>query len=418
MKMKNFTFYFVVFSLIIFNQTNLAQKQIVINELSHGPHWDWEWIEYLITEDNTDIRGVYLDDDDLPPGPIGSTIMVQLKKDLPIFENVNKGSLIVIYKSTDSTVINGQDPKLYEAGAPDTDFSDGVIIIPHTNTEFLEPASWWPQFRADGENVGIFDSLGIGIFGISYGDHLPTGHFNNGWGMANLLAIPFHGVGFYTGTLASTAFDSTLWFMGISTIGTPGALNWGQGTIPVELVSFSAGYINDGITLQWTTATELNNYGFDIERSNNMIDWQKVGFVKGSGNSTELITYKFIDSDTEFKSAYYYRLKQIDFDGSFVFSNIVEINPLLVESFILEQNYPNPFNPATTIKFSLPNIEFVSLNIYSALGEKLETLHEGILDAGIYTFNFNAENLPSGMYIYKLNVASSNVQIKKMMLIK
>lgn len=415
--MKFYTTKLLLAIFLVLTQFILAQKQIIINELSQGPDYDWEWIEYLVTGNNTDIRGVYLDDDDSVHGTIGSAELVQLKKDLPAFQNVDKGSIIVIYKSTDSTIFHTQDPKLFEAGAPDTDFSDGVIIIPHTNTEFLEPGSWWPQFRAAGDNIGIFDSLGTGIFGISYGDKIPKGDFSNGWGMVNLLAIPYHGVGFYTGTVASTADDSSLWVAGWSTLGTPGATNLGQGTVPVELISFSVGYLNSEILLQWETATELNNYGFNIERSKNMIDWEKVGFINGNGSSTEYKKYQFADSDVNFGTTYYYRLKQIDFNGSFVFSKIVEINPSLVNSFVLEQNYPNPFNPETTIKFSLPDKANVSLKIFNSLGEEVKTLYEGFLEAGIHSFNFYADGLTSGVYVYVLK-NNTNIQIKKMVLLK
>ena len=406
-----------VIGLILFSNLIFAQDQIIINELSQGPNDDWEWIEYVILEDSTDIRGVYLDDNDILHGTLGSAKLVQLKKDLPAFANVNKGSLIVIYKSPDSTYANGQDPKLFEAGAPDTDFSDGVIIIPHTNTEFLEEGSWWPAFRSEGENLGIFDSLGTGLFGISYGNEDPEGDFSNGWGIVNLLDIPFHGVGFYTGTLASTAFDSTLWGIGWSTLGTPGSLNFGQGNVPVELVSFNALLRNDKIILKWETATEINNFGFEIERTNDQTIWEKIGFVPGTGNSTENILYEFIDTKFELNSTNYYRLKQVDFNGSFELSEVVEINPVLANNFSLEQNYPNPFNPETKIIFTLPEAGFVSLKIYTSLGEELKTLHEGLLEKGIYTFNFNAENLPSGLYIYKL-ASRTNVLVKKMMLMK
>jgi Secretion system C-terminal sorting domain len=415
--MKNFIVQFTIFIFFFFIQLSFAQKQIIINELSQGPNDDWEWIEYIVLENGTDIRGVYLDDNDVLHGTLGSAKLVQLKTDLPAFENVSKGSIIVIYKSPDSTWFNGQDPKLFEAGAPDTDFSDGIIIIPHTNTEFLEAGSWWPNFRSDGENLGIFDDTGVGIFGMSYGNESPEGDFTNGWGMVDLVDIPYTGVGFYYGTTVYTASDSTYWLMGVSTLGTPGTTNLGQGDVPVELVSFSAIYRNTEILLSWETATENNNYGFEIEKSFDQVSWDKIGFVKGNGNSTENISYLFTDTDIDFSSTYFYRLKQIDFNGTFVYSNVVEINPVLVESFKLEQNYPNPFNPSTTIRFSLPNKSFVSLKVYTSLGEELETLHDGILEAGIYSFSFNADNLPSGIYIYKL-AGENNTQVRKMMLLK
>ena len=256
-----------------------AQKQIIINELSQGPEadYDWEWIEYLVLKDSTDIRGVYLDDKDTTLGVLGSAKLLQLKKDLPEFHSVKKGSIIVIYKSTDSTWMNGQDPKLFEAGAPDTDFSDGVIIIPHTDTTFLEKGGWWPDFSTSGENLGIFDSLGVGIFGISYGWRVvPVASFNNGWGMVRLMEIPYTNVAFYYKTTAAEASDSSNWLIGISAIGTPGALNLLQGDVPVELMSFSIAYLDNCFQLNWETATETNNFGFEVERSVDIVKWEKI----------------------------------------------------------------------------------------------------------------------------------------------
>jgi len=402
---------------LVSTQFVLAQKQIIINEISQGPLNDWEWIEYLVLENGTDIRGVYLDDDDTVHGTIGSAKLVQLKKDLPEFENVQKGSIIVLYKSPDSTWEHQQDPLLFEAGAPDTDFSDGVIIIPHTNTEFLEPGSWWPQFRSEGDNLGIFDSTGLGIHGVSYGDVLPKGDFSNGWGMTNLPDIPYTTVGFYTGTEAATVFDSTLWLIGVAAIGTPGTLNPGQSSVPVELVSFTAFYRDNNIVLNWRTATEKNNFGFEIERSVDQAHWNKIGFINGNGTTTEINNYEYVDKKTDQGSSYYYRLKQIDFNGAFTFSKVLEINSTIVSSFQLEQNYPNPFNPSTTINFSLPDPSNVSLKIFNTLGEEVKTLYDGFLEAGVHSFNFNATGLTSGVYVYVLR-DNENRLMRKMMLLK
>lgn len=417
MKMKNFKPYLLILTFIILAQINFAQKQIIINEISQGPHDDWEWIEYVVLEDGTDIRGVYLDDNDTLHGTLGSAKLVQLKTDLPAFENVSKGAIIVIYKSTDSTWFNGQDPKLYEAGAPDTDFSDSVIIIPHTDTTFLESGSWWPNFRSEGENLGIFDDSGVGIFGISYGDESPEGGFGNGWGMVNLVDVPYGGVGFYYGTLASTASDSTFWLLGTSTLGTPGTTNFGQGNIPVELVSFGAFIKNSEIVLNWLTATEVNNRGFEIERMADKIRWDKIGFVPGNGTTTETNQYEFIDSEIEMKSSYYYRLKQVDYNGTFTYSEIIEIKTDILNSFNLKQNYPNPFNPNTKIGFQIANSGFVSLKVYDIIGSKVATLVDENKPAGVYKIDFDAGDLPGGVYFYQLK-AGDFIETKKMLLLK
>ena len=130
--------------------------------------------------------------------------------------------------------------------------------------------------------------------------------------------------------------------------------------IPVELTSFTANVINKTVRLNWITATELNNSGFEIERMSILTSqvsnsWEKIGFVTGNGTSTEVSTYSFVDNHPA-QGKNYYRLKQIDFDGSFEYSNIIEVDFILPIEFSLEQNYPNPFNPITTIKYSIPSV--------------------------------------------------------------
>lgn len=406
--------------MFIFFSLNLlfAQKQIIINELSQGPHDDWEWIELVVLKDSTDIRGVYLDDNDLDHGTFGSAKLVQLKKDLPEFASVKRGSIIVIYKSTDSTWENGQDPKLFEAGAPDTDFADSVIIIPHTDTTYLEKGSWWPKFASTSQNVGLFDSNGTGIFGISYGwEAEPVGIFTEGWGMVNLVAIHYGFVAWYYGTNGANAKDSTYWVFGGSSLGTPGAFNLAQGAIPVELTSFSVSELNNDFQLRWQTATETNNYGFDVERSDNLSVWNKIGYVPGHGTTTEIQKYKFVDEDINNANTYYYRLKQIDYNGNSKYSKIVQISSDVALDFKLQQNYPNPFNPATTIDFSVKEHGTVSLVIYNVVGEKVKTLFNGIAEPGNYSFYFDGSGLASGTYIYQLKT-DNNIQTKKMLLLK
>ncbi len=195
----------------------------------------------------------------------------------------------------------------------------------------------------------------------------------------------------------------------------------GNSVVPVELVSFSANVSYNSVTLNWTTASELNNSGFEVERSvisNEVrnLNWQSIGFVNGNGTTSESHAYSFVDDNLSI-GKYTYRLKQIDLDGSFTYSNEIEVDLGLPLSFSLEQNYPNPFNPSTSIKYQVSSISNVSLKVYDILGNEIATLVNEIQPAGIYEVNFNASSLPSGVYFYKLQ-ASSFSETKKMLLMK
>ncbi|MGB5848565.1 MAG: T9SS type A sorting domain-containing protein, partial [Ignavibacteriaceae bacterium] len=187
--------------------------------------------------------------------------------------------------------------------------------------------------------------------------------------------------------------------------------------LPVELASFSAILKDKEVLLNWSTATEVNNYGFNVERMRDGEDWKALGFVEGNGNSNSPKEYSFVDNNVSNAGTYYYRLKQIDNDGAYEYSKSISVDFDSPAKFDLEQNYPNPFNPSTTIRFNLPDNEFVSLKIFNTLGEEVQTLFEGNLNAGTHTYNFNADGLPSGLYIYRLSTNAYS-KTKKMMLMK
>ncbi len=195
--------------------------------------------------------------------------------------------------------------------------------------------------------------------------------------------------------------------------------------LPVELITFQAFTANNKIELKWETATEVNNYGFEIERAedSNQINWEKIGFVEGNGNSNSPKQYTFVDNSV-LSGKYFYRLKQIDIDGSFEYSNIIEIDLSMVTEFNLAQNYPNPFNPNTIIKYSIPQLETlhansqqVQLKIYDILGREIATLVNEKQSPGNYEVTFDAVGLPTGIYFYKLT-AGSFTDVKKMILMK
>jgi hypothetical protein len=197
-------------------------------------------------------------------------------------------------------------------------------------------------------------------------------------------------------------------------------------TVPVELTSFAANAVRDEVELNWRTATETNNQGFEIERMTAGGGFEQVGYVAGFGTTTEPKSYSFVDSKLE-AGNYSYRLKQIDFDGSYEYSNEVNADVEIPLEYSLEQNYPNPFNPSTTIKYSLAEDGFVKLAVYNMLGEEVATIVNASQKAGRYEINFsalggsasggNANSLSSGVYVYRIESANYTSS-KKLMLMK
>ncbi len=193
-----------------------------------------------------------------------------------------------------------------------------------------------------------------------------------------------------------------------------------DGVLPVELFSFSASLIGTEVKLSWMTMTEVNNYGFEIERlSEDNSGWQIVGFVRGNGNSNSVKTYSFIDSEIN-SGRLAYRLRQIDNDGSFEYSNEIEVDFNLPIKYELIQNYPNPFNPSTKIRYSIPNVRSglaqTVLKVYDVLGNEIATLVNEYKPAGSYEVTFDASSLSTGVYFYKLQ-SGSFVETKKMILL-
>lgn len=186
--------------------------------------------------------------------------------------------------------------------------------------------------------------------------------------------------------------------------------------LPVELTSFTSSVNGSTVSLNWVTATELNNQGFEVERKAANGEFMTVGFVNGKGTTSEVSEYNFVDQVAE-AGSYTYRLRQIDFDGSFEYSNEINVDVTTATSFALGQNYPNPFNPSTSISFSLAKESQVNLSVYNLLGEKVATLVNNVFAAGSHTVDFNAANLTSGMYLYKIE-AGEFVSVKKMSLLK
>lgn len=187
--------------------------------------------------------------------------------------------------------------------------------------------------------------------------------------------------------------------------------------VPVELVSFSAKVVNQKVELYWRTSSELNNYGFEIQKRTSFSKYETIGFVNGKGTTSEIQDYRFYDNEKLMFRTYYYRLKQINFDGSFSYSQEIQVELFSTMDFILNQNYPNPFNPSTTISFTLPTSSNVSLKIYNNNGEKVDELANQFLDAGFHSFNWDAYGFTSGVYFYEITT-DNYLSVKKMLLIK
>ena len=187
--------------------------------------------------------------------------------------------------------------------------------------------------------------------------------------------------------------------------------------LPVELTSFTAANNGAGqVVLSWQTATEVNNRIFEIQRKTESSNYLTVGFVRGEGTSSDQHNYTYTDKNVN-SETYTYRLKQIDFNGSFEFSAEITINAVGPKTFDLSQNYPNPFNPTTAISYIVPKDGFVKLAVYNSIGQQVALLENSIVTAGAHTVNFDAASLPSGAYIYTLQQGNS-VTSQKMLLLK
>ncbi len=192
--------------------------------------------------------------------------------------------------------------------------------------------------------------------------------------------------------------------------------------VPVELTSFAANISEGKVILNWQTATEINNSGFSIQRSSDNTSFKEIAFVRGHGTTTDKSAYSYTDNST-MSGKYYYRLKQVDFNGSFSYTSSIEVNIGIPKNFSLDQNYPNPFNPSTTIRFALPTNARVSIKLYNTLGQEVvNILNNEQMNAGVHETVFNASNFSSGVYFYRLEAkgddGSSFAKAKRMVLVK
>lgn len=186
---------------------------------------------------------------------------------------------------------------------------------------------------------------------------------------------------------------------------------------PVELSGFISSIERNNVLLNWSTASELNNSGFDVERCDENEIWQKIGFVQGFGTISSSKNYSFEDRQLN-PGKYKYRLRQVDFNGNFEYFILTnEINIGAPETFSLKQNYPNPFNPNTKIDFDIPQNAYVSLKLYDINGREVRTLVNEFKNPGYYSIDLNAADLPSGVYYYIFNSGNFH-STKKLILLK
>ena len=195
-----------------------------------------------------------------------------------------------------------------------------------------------------------------------------------------------------------------------------GVLTLGDHPLPVELSSFRGTAKGFNVELGWSTESEVNNHGFEVQRMTST-NWQKIGFVEGHGVSNSRQDYTFIDNMAVFGTSSY-RLKQIDRDGQFKFSQSVQVEIVVPRALTLSDNYPNPFNPSTTIDFTLPEDGLVSLMIYDMIGREVTTLVNGELKAGkVHHVKFDATKLASGVYFSRLEHGGRQL-MKKLLLMR
>lgn len=367
-----------------------------------------------------------------------------------------------------SILFNGVNNYVQLAASPSYNMTGGQVSVSvWTKMDFLPSemiGGYGPLFDSDGDNYVIYadkgnkelrfkvsTSGGAARPGIPQSD-LVSGEWFNVVGVYDGANATIYLNGIKKGTLPLTGTITTGQIANLGRNASTGTIAYFQGNIdnvavynkalsqteivelytnyrtavtgpvvPVELISFNTSISAGKVALHWETATEKNNSGFEIEWSSNKETFSKIGFVPGCGTSSLKHSYSFSDV-YPLTAKSYYRLKQIDYDGSYNYSNIVEAGIIAPASFSMSQNYPNPFNPSTTIKYQLPSKERVIITIFNSIGEKIKTIADGIKEAGYYTIQWNGRDelnngVAAGIYFYRIQ-AGGFVDAKKMIFLK
>ncbi|MFZ1519289.1 MAG: T9SS type A sorting domain-containing protein [Ignavibacteriaceae bacterium] len=315
----------------------------------------------------------------------------------------------IVFRTNDCLVagINSDAVHRYDlAGNPLGIFASGIsfpeqiAFYPNGNVlvvNFSTPNSGVILFDSVGTQISVFTGVtgNRGVYALGNGNILTT----NGSGV--------HEIDGGTGTLVRTVVA-----------GVSGRFIAADDLtiIPVELTSFVGSTVNGNVVLNWKTATEINNSGFEIQKSSDRVNFSNIAFVPGFGTTTEPRSYSYTDNSVT-NGKYYYRLKQVDLNGAFAYSEIIEVNVAAPIDFALTQNYPNPFNPSTIISYSIPQNSFVTLKVYDILGNEIAVLVNDTKSAGKYDVQFDASGLSNGVYFYTIK-ADNFTSTKKMILMK
>lgn len=326
---------------------------------------------------------------------------------------------LIRYSSDGGTTWTTQNSGITNNDIHDIQFiNDNIGFAGGSSSNFI--------FTSDGGQTWTLRNSGVffGLNGIYFQDA------NIGWGVSIVGTIFFTTNGGVSWTSQPCGSPFTLieaYFIHQGkgwTIGENGTIvMYDNPAIPVELSSFNASVNGNEVILTWRTASETNNHGFEIERNYgslsstaNNAGWVVIGFTEGAGTTTEMQSYSFTDKSLT-TGKYFYRLKQVDFDGTVEYSNTVEVDVKLPGTFELSQNYPNPFNPSTKISYYLPFGSELSLKVYDVIGNEVATLVDEFKLAGSYEIEFDASGLSSGIYFYKIETGTFS-SVKKMTLIR
>ncbi|OGU77017.1 MAG: hypothetical protein A2W11_14565 [Ignavibacteria bacterium RBG_16_35_7] len=333
-----------------------------------------------------------------------------------LVEDLAGGSKVLVF-GLDSTATDGIDAQLGESDLPPfppAGAFEARLLLPPYPSGTLSSYSDFRQAVVTPPYSGVKEhrmkyQVGTGtVIKITW--NLPpdvTGLLQDLFG-GIIVNVPMSGSGNYTVT--NLGIDQLKMFITYNN------------TIPVELTSFGASVNGSTVILNWQTSSEVNNRGFEVQRKSENSSWEKIGFVDGAGTSSNTRSYSFIDPDIiGTSSVYVYRLKQIDFNGDFRYSNEVEVD-LTLNEYLLYQNYPNPFNPSTIIRFSVPKESFVTVKVYDLIGQEIASLFSGNTNPGTYTLNWNGKdnygnNVSSGSYICKMTAGDFS-ESRKMIFIK